>query len=232
MEEKLQAIADLLTTVSSQLAMMTKNDDVNNITDISTLIPYQELTYTIAAGARQDIFAVFNYFRVVSQSGGALSTRFGQNGLETPFTGQGIGVNFRATFPRLTLINTGGTSMTITVALAIGTINDDRLNVSGTVSVQGTVSTNDNPGTTVAYNQVSVTSTATLISAQSTAKRHVIIKNHTTSAQTLFIGDSAVTTGTGIELAIGESITIDTEAAIYGRTASGTATVGYFEMRD
>lgn len=222
-----------LAQISNQLSALLANQNADNITDYNTLVPYQELTYTIAAGARQEVYQVFNYFRVTSQSGGALSVRFGQNGLETPFTGQGIGVQFSVTFPRLTLVNTGGTSMTITIAIAVGRISDDRLNVSGTVTVAGTVTTNDNPGTTIVNGQVTINNTATQIVAANATRRHVIIKNPSTATKSIFVGDSGVTTTNGIEVAIGESITIDSEAALYAIVATGSqAGVGYLEMRD
>lgn len=111
---------------------------VDNISDGSTRIAYQEFTYTLAAGARQEIFQVFNYFRVLTQTASTnLSIRLGQNGLETPFSGQGIGIQCEDIFSRLTLINTSGISMTITIAIAYGNINDDRLNVSSALAING-----------------------------------------------------------------------------------------------
>lgn len=108
----------------------------------ATQIPYQEETLVIAAGASIDVFRVFNYFRVLSLSGGALSIRFGQNGIQTPFTGQGVGLQLAFTVDRLTLVNTGGASMTLTYATALGQINDDRLNVSSALTINSLI-----PGT-------------------------------------------------------------------------------------
>lgn len=107
-----------------------------------TQIPYQEFTYTIAAGANVDIFQVFNYFRVLSLSAGSLSVQFGQNGLITPYSGQGVGIQLAFTYDRLRLINTSGVSMTITIAIALGIVFDDRLNVSSALSVGSVI-----PGT-------------------------------------------------------------------------------------
>ena len=83
----------------------------------------------------------------------------------------------------------------------------------------------------IATGQVSVTTAVTEIGAARNARREVLIKNLSTSV-TVYVGTARVTTTTGVELLVGESVTISANAAIYGVTASGTATVHYLEEWD
>lgn len=86
----------------------------------------------------------------------------------------------------------------------------------------------DHGTTTIAVNQVTVASTATLV-ANSRPLRHAITINNT-SASTVFVGDtSAVTATTGGPVASGQALTLDTTDQIYAITATGTAAVGVIE---
>jgi hypothetical protein len=82
---------------------------------------------------------------------------------------------------------------------------------------------------TIASAQVSVGTTATSISAARTGRRSITIINEGTTVVRL--GASGVTTSTGAYLAgvAGASITLETEAAVYGIVGSGTAAVSVIE---
>jgi len=79
----------------------------------------------------------------------------------------------------------------------------------------------------IATAQVAVAVTATLIITTRTGRIAVTLYNQGT--QTVYIGITGVTTGTGLALTAGASITINTQAAIYGISASGTQTVAFLE---
>lgn len=186
---------------------MTYDLNVNEaISAGSTQIPYQELTFTIPALQRLDVFQVFNYFRVMTISGGTLKVKFGQNGLESPFTAAGIGLRAERTFDRLTLINSHATdSMTITIAMALGYINDDRLNVSGTVTVSGTVQIDQS--NTFATSQPSVGTTAVQLVTAGATNASITIE---AGVADLYIGlTSGVTTGTGFLIPAGGAYTFN-----------------------
>jgi hypothetical protein len=101
----------------------------------STKTPYLEQTYTIAAGQTVSVGFVHDYFRVISLTGGTLAFRQGQNANVSLFTGQGLGFKSDDLFDTIQLYNRHATdSMTITIALAIGTVHDDRLSVSSTIT--------------------------------------------------------------------------------------------------
>ena len=81
----------------------------------------------------------------------------------------------------------------------------------------------------VAYNQVSVGTTPTLIVPQ--RPRRVRVTITTTSATVLYIGGAGVTTSNGLYIAAaaGASVTINGTAAIFGVVGTGTLTVSYLE---
>lgn len=91
------------------------------------------------------------------------------------------------------------------------------------------------PATEIQYGAVSVTSSATrIVPVTAAIMRSVLIQNISTSAAICFIGDSAVTTATGVELIAGASIILDFNAKVvplYGRTASGTASVRWLAIQ-
>lgn len=82
---------------------------------------------------------------------------------------------------------------------------------------------------TIATNQVSVGTSATLIAAARSGRQSIVIT--LTAATVLYVGTSGVTTGNGLFVAgvVGQTITLETAAAVYGIVASGTLTVSYLE---
>lgn len=190
---------------------------------------YLELSYTIPAGGREEVFQVFNYFRPISVTGGALALKFGDQGIETPFAGQGIGLRCEDVFNRLTLINIGGTSMTITIALAYGFVNDDRLNVSGTVTVAGNVNVNPAAAFTTSAAVSVLTTATTQVLAANTSRKEAIISNYAANNTVIRVGDG--TAGEGIEVSIGGSLILSTTAAISVYNPSGsTISIGVAEL--
>lgn len=81
----------------------------------------------------------------------------------------------------------------------------------------------------IATGQVSVADEATLIVAARSGRGRVHIT--TTDATVLYIGGAGVTIATGLYVAAaaGASVTLETEAAIYGVVAAGALTVSYLE---
>jgi hypothetical protein len=86
----------------------------------------------------------------------------------------------------------------------------------------------------IATGQATVANTATLIvaartGASGTGRKSVTIVNGSTTP--VYVGASGVTTSTGILLpgTTGASLTLDTQAALYGIVASSTEAVSYAE---
>lgn len=74
-------------------------------------------------------------------------------------------------------------------------------------------------------------STATLIFAARTTRRSALVTNTSTSV-TIYVGGASVTSGTGQPIALGNSLTIPSTAAIYGISASSTPTAAGSEVWD
>ena len=181
------------------------------ITSGITQPPYQEQTFVIAAGARVDYFAVFNYFRPISITGGSLAVKFGDNGLESNYTGVGIGLDLQDTYSRVTLINNGASQMTITVALANGKITDDRLTVSGSVNVApiGAVTTPTTADVAIAA------TTTTLVKAANANRREIMISNLLANGTVVRVGDASTGAARGMEIPVGGTAILSSAAAIY-----------------
>lgn len=98
----------------------TKDEQITKVQDGQTIQPYAEYLYIIPAGARQEINVCFNWFKILTQSGGAITVKIGDNGVETTFSDITITMVGKEVFDRLTIINSGGTQMTIRIAMGYG----------------------------------------------------------------------------------------------------------------
>ena len=79
--------------------------------------------------------------------------------------------------------------------------------------------------------RIAVTTSPTLISQSGSEIGHALLKN--TGAASVFLGGADVTTTTGYEFAVGEtlSITLGSNEALYGIVATGTVLVHKLENR-
>lgn len=232
--------------------MASGNVQVNSNASLQN--PYKQFTYTLAANAQVEVFYAFNYFRVISFTGTAndLRLRFGGSGSDTEFPGAGIGYELSEAVDRIFIRNTGGGSIDITIALAIGRISDDRLNVSGTVNVTGTVEISNDVGNPIPVNG-SLTSVGSITNVVSTSEEipttldsiaDVSVANNTTTllaaadatrkelhvcnpeaagGSNIRIGDSGAGSANGIILQPGAIYIITTEAAVYAWHNKGSS---------
>ena len=82
-------------------------------------------------------------------------------------------------------------------------------------------------GSTLATGQIALGTTSTLIAAARTARQKITISP--TSATLFYVGATGVTAANGLYVAAGASITLDTQAAVYG-VAPSAVTVSYIEL--
>lgn len=102
----------------------------------SSQAPYWERTVTIPAGEIWKLDYVtdtFNLLDVSTPNGIVVS--FGGSMIETPFTA-GMGYKLNEPVQFIQLQNVTNSSVTVTFAVGIGSIQDNRLTVSGTVFTQ------------------------------------------------------------------------------------------------
>lgn len=186
--------------------------------------PYKEFIRTIPPnGGRAIIFYNFSYWRILEiNSVTGLSLRFGGSGDFTSLVGAGIGANLPYVTDRIELINTSTAAITVTLALMVGQINDDRLNVTGTVAtspVKASSSISENP-------QSDITGTATLLSSGNPNTTIVIVQNNSTDVLG-FLGSSATDTfNESIKIAPGQSLILDNALTsdVYGISNGATIT--------
>ena len=82
-----------------------------------------------------------------------------------------------------------------------------------------------------ATGQVTLSTSAALVKAANAARRALIVKNIDASI-VVYIGVTGVTSANGMELDAGESISVNTNDAVYAVAASGTPKVAYWEEYD
>lgn len=98
--------------------------------------PYREFTLTIPAGqVSEPIRYNFDYFRLLNASALGIQAKFGSSGTFTSIVGAGIGFRLLQPIQEVQFLNDTAGAITITVALAIGVIDDARLSVSGDIAV-------------------------------------------------------------------------------------------------
>lgn len=84
------------------------------------------------------------------------------------------------------------------------------------------------PSPTIAVNQVATSTTSGTAVAARTTRQRVILKNIDSSI-TIYIGTGTVTSTNSMVLLAGESVAIETSAAINALSASGTPSLAYIE---
>lgn len=127
-----------------------------------------------------------------------------------------------ATWDKLRGDTTNGLWVNIKTGVITSITNTVNSFVTNTVSVKTTVSAS------FTYNQVAVASTATLIKSANVARNSLIIRNQGSVDE--YVGDAAVTIGTGILLHVNDVFIDDrSTAAWYGITSSSTTTTAWVE---
>lgn len=87
------------------------------------------------------------------------------------------------------------------------------------------IETFETTGTALSNNQVTITTTSTVIVAASSGRKGILIVNQ--GENPCYIGTGTVTANTGVLLNPGESLPLPTDSAVYGITTSGTTIIGY-----
>lgn len=121
-------------------------------------------------------------------------------------------------------LGTAGASATGELAVKVLVVGGGGSGPATAISVVETGAANLSNG-----NQ-SVTTSATNITGTNATRRSVTLKN--LGGAVCYLGATGVTTTTGVPLEVGESISIDTTAAVFGITAAGTADVRYIQTFD
>ena len=185
-----------------------------NINTGSVWAPYQEFTYTIAAGQYQRVnYVTDNFVLLETTANNSLEVNFGGAMNQTNFT-TGVQYKLQSAVPYVQLYNKGASAITVHFALGVGEVRDNRLSLVGTV-----ISSETYDSFTV--EQITLTSGANSIGG---AQRKIVVQN--TGNASIFIGAS-----NGFEVSPSGSmdIPLDGSVDVYGTTGQ-TIVVGYFSQ--
>ena len=155
---------------------------INNST---SPVSYKQEKLTIPANGQVKYQQVYNTIRIVDSNAnnqGDLLFQFGSLSSRTEFW-KGLCISYPQELPSVTIFNTTNAPIDVVIATAIGTIQDDRLNVSGTVTTQ------NQPLENVVSSQKTFDSTGT-IAVDSTGYKRVIIQNASTSNSIFLFGNN------------------------------------------
>ena len=79
-----------------------------------------------------------------------------------------------------------------------------------------------------ANGNVSIGTSAAIIKAANGRRESLVVQN-VHASQVLYIGDGSVTTSNGLRIPAGESMRLQTKAAVYGIASGASTDVRYFE---
>lgn len=189
--------------------------DANNaqINTGSVWAPYQEFTYTIAAGQYQRVnYVTDNFVLLETTANNALEVNFGGAMNQTNFT---TGIQYRLTepVPYIQLHNKSSSPVMVHFALGVGEVKDNRLSIVGSVITSETYTT---------LNVSRETFGASGVITISAAARKIVVQN--VGSATVYVG-----TANGFEISSGGSmdIPLDGSIDIYG-TNGQSVVVGLF----
>lgn len=176
--------------------------------------PYRQFTETIPAGQTKNIYYDANNFAILYTSSQNLSIDFGGSGGATPIW-QGMKYKSEVILPYVQLFNRDTlNSLTVTICMGIGDIEDNRLSVSGSVSV--TNYNNEPLATTLAtYTPASVTEVTLDANGEATldpaGAKFTRIQNTSTNNMRLYAADGFILLPNGVE-----ELTLNASFKVYG----------------
>jgi len=131
----------------------------------------------------------------------------------------GLSVAFENPFTRLELIDESGANNLVKVALGKGGVKDARLVLTGQVDSREAA-----PDVLTTGAPISALATTTTALAAANAKRREVMVVNTDAATTIHVGgNAAAAAGQGVPVLAGQSLTLQTTAAVYARNDSVSA---------
>lgn len=186
---------------------------------------YSDYRLTIAIGDSVVVHAVGRYVTCL-EANIDFAIGIGSDALQ--FMAQGLTVEMAPgeTFDKIMLDNTGGASpLVVRVGIGTGNLRDQRLSLTGSIDVS-----KGDAFSTVA-DVLLTAAVATVIRAADTARREIIVTNLSANAAVVRIGDVNVAAARGTPIEPGESLILDTTAAVYGYSVPGES-VAVSEVSD
>lgn len=200
------------------------SDRFFKVDDNSIFNPYREFDIDIADGESATYFYNFSTMRILSLSAtvGVKLTIGGGGGTESDIVGAGIGFDLPEGVytDRLIIFNNSGGTLTGKIALGVGKITDNRLTVSGEVSVT------NKPDTLTTTADATASTTPAVLLAANTNRYEAIIQNFDNSIN-LRVGESSSISATrGIKILPQQTLILNTTDTLYICSESGTPSYG------
>jgi len=193
---------------------------------------YEYRKITLAAGIGEALNISGKFLRLLSTTG---VVKIGFNGDEAYELPAAVGVYAPDGFSQIRFVNPGTGSITIELAVGGAEITDDRLNVSGTIGVSSIATPVDLSKAATLTPTADITlaaAAATLIKAINLNRREIMITALAANGGAVRIAGATVAANIGLEIAPGQTVTLDTTAAIYGFSALATDKVAIVEISE
>lgn len=189
---------------------------------------YRYFDITIAAGEIYQL-NVFGRFMSILYNSSTTDPLVAINGQPEEKIPAGLSIKLsdeEYSFKKIEIRNSSGSSMSLKLAFSSGEVYDNRFAVTSTLDVNTATDTISTPAALT----IPTTAPGAASIAASTSRREVVIQNN--GANPLWIGDANVdgANNRGIKVAAGDSIVLNTSAAIYMRATGASTTVSYMTL--
>ena len=176
-------------------------------------VRYKTYSYDIAAGAAVDIRARGNYVRCVEANA---DFELAIDGEIAGFFAKGIGYQTidGEEFREVRAINNSGAPLSLKISIGFGRIQDSRASFGGSLKLAVPVTLQD------VADKALVAGVVTQVVPQNTSRREVLITNLASNSAIIRVGSASVSGTRGTELTPGQTLTLDTTAAVYAYSAS------------
>lgn len=171
--------------------------------------------FTMQAGESQDIPQLANFLGILSTTG---KIEVGLDGQPRATLEGGIAFKGLETWERTVIVNSSGSTNTVEIILGVGDYQDNRLSVSTTLTTRDASADVLTTGAAISAPNAATTALA----AANPLRKTALIIN--TGGATVYVGGNAgATAAQGVPVLAGQSLTLDTKAALYARNDSGGA---------
>ena len=189
--------------------------------------PYRQFTETIPAGQTKNIYYDANNFAILYTSSQNLSIDFGGSGGATPIW-QGMKYKSEVILPYVQLFNRDTlNSLTVTICMGIGDIEDNRMSVAGAIEVQnyanGSLNVNTKVFKLLDVTEYTIGAGETSVTLDPDGATFTRIQNTGTNDLRLYAADGFILPAQSIE-----ELTLDTPFTVHG-VANDTLVFGRFK---
>lgn len=174
---------------------------------------------TISAGGFVEINQPGDFFRILESAAALIVETDG--GIYAEMS-KGQGMNLDSPFESVRITNPSAGVLSVLVAIGTGEFIDDR-------QVGSVVSEPKASAALTSFPDVAVT-VAAIVAAANAGRRAVLLAAAPGNTADVKIGDAAVAVARGITLQPGQSMILDTSAAVWAVAVSGTQTLEILEL--